>query len=63
MAATPMRNLDPRSMGERVLSTLVLMVAASYVLHRMYEWLAPLTPVAISGVIMLVVWRLLFRRR
>lgn len=54
---------DPRSVSERVLSTLILMVAASYIVHTIYEWLAPLAPVAISGVVMLVLLRLIFRRR
>jgi len=58
-----MRDLDPRGMGQRVVGALALVVAASYALHAAYLWLAPLVPVAISGVVVLVVLRLVFRRR
>lgn len=58
-----MRDLDPRGLGQRVVGALALVVAASYALHLAYQWLAPLVPVALSGVVVVVLCRFFFWRR
>jgi len=57
-----MRNRDPR-FEARATGALLTVVAGAYALHAAYEWVAPLVPVAISGIVMLVLFRFLFRRR
>lgn len=58
-----MRNLDPRSTGQRVVSALIMLLAVAWAAHEAYALLRPLIPVLIALVVLVYVFSLLFRGR
>lgn len=58
-----MKQLEPRGLEQRIASALLLLVGAAWAAHLIYGWLRPLLPLAISGVVLIGIWRLIFGRR
>lgn len=54
-----MNGLEPRGAGRRVLSALVLLLAISYGAHLIVLWLSPLTPLLLTGVALVGLYRLI----
>lgn len=58
-----MKQLEPRRFEERIVSALLLLVGAAWAAHLVYDWLRPLLPLAVVGVVLVGIWRLVFGRR
>jgi hypothetical protein len=57
------RNLEPRGMGQRIVSALALLLAIAWAAHEAYALLHPLIPMLIALVILGCVFSLVFRGR